>query len=135
MPKVVGYATTCPVCGEKWQEVRENKRGTLYIYCERGCGMKFSGATSRKIKANLAAGNSFIKPYYTVYPEKPAIEESQYIEKPQEKGANINGKSGEFGRIEPIRRPDREPAAVTGGQPAGNKPRNWLADWLGDDDE
>ncbi len=135
MPKVVGYATTCPVCGENWQEVRENKRGTLYIYCERGCGMKFSGATSRKIKANLAAGRSFIKPYYTVYPEKPAIEESQYIEKQQEKGANINGKPGEFGRIEPIRRPDREPAAVARVRPTGTDGRGFLARLWDDDDE
>lgn len=135
MPKIVGYITKCPICGEPEQELRENVRGTLYMYCERGCSLKFSGAKSRQIKANLAAGKSIFEPNFAIFAQKPAIDEVQHIEKQKEKECNINGKSGEFGRSEPVGRPNRQPAASAGVQPTGTGGRGFLAALFADDDD
>lgn len=135
MPKVIGYINKCPICGEEWQELRENKRGTLYMYCERGCSLKFSGVKSRKVKANLAAGKSIFEPNFTIFGQKPDVEQVQHVEKQQEKGVNINGKSTEYGRNDADRRPNGQPAAVTGVRPTGTGGRGFLASLWDDDDE
>lgn len=134
MPEVAGIIK-CPICGAEEQEVRINKNRNLYVYCERGCKMTFSGKQSRKYLAQLAAGNVIKEANFAIFPQKMPVCSNQVIDKPKQNGDIENGKPGEFRGIEPIRRPDGKPAAVAGVQPAGNKPRNWLADLLGDDDE
>lgn len=47
---------TCPICGEPSQELKENVSGKLYMYCDRGCSIKFNSRTSREYLARLNSG-------------------------------------------------------------------------------
>lgn len=131
MPEVAGIIK-CPICGAEEQEVRINKNRNLYVYCERGCKMTFSGKQSRKYLAQLAGGNVIKEANFAIFPQKMQQQSVQQIEKQQEKGVIENGKSG---GNPVVGRPDGQSAAVAGVQPAGRSGRGWLADFLGDDDE
>lgn len=49
---------TCPICNEPNQDLRVNKNGNLYMYCDNGCSIKFNPAMSRKHLAVLEQGHS-----------------------------------------------------------------------------
>lgn len=49
---------TCPVCGEPAQELKINKNGRLYTYCDCGCSVSLSMAESRRLLPILRTGNS-----------------------------------------------------------------------------
>lgn len=46
MAEIVG-SMTCPVCGEEHQDVKVNKNGKLYMYCDNGCMVRLSSKLSR----------------------------------------------------------------------------------------
>ncbi len=49
---------TCPVCGEPAQELKINKNGRLYTYCDCGCSVSLSMAESRRLLPILRTGSS-----------------------------------------------------------------------------
>lgn len=49
---------TCPICNEPHQDLRVNKNGNLYMYCDNGCSIKFNPAMSRKHLPVLEQGHS-----------------------------------------------------------------------------
>lgn len=134
MGRTVGLIN-CPICGEKEQEVRENKNGNLYMYCERGCKMIFAAKKSRHIKAILDAGSDYFDANFAIFQQKTTSQPVQHIEKQQEKGVNINAKPTEFGRSNVDGRANGQPGAASGVRPAANGGRGFLAAWLSDDDD
>lgn len=134
MPEVAGIIK-CPICGAEEQEVRINKNRNLYVYCEQGCKMTFSGKQSRKYLAQLAAGNAIKEANFAIFPQKTPQQARQHIEKPQEKGEIENGKTGNIGGNPVIGRPNGQPAVVAGVQSTERRGRGWLADIFADDDE
>ena len=57
MAEIVGRFT-CPVCGEPSQDLKKNKNGKLYCYCDCGCKSQLNSKDSRAVSAALAAGKS-----------------------------------------------------------------------------
>lgn len=57
MSEVVGR-WTCPVCGEQAQDLKVNKNGKLYCYCDNGCKSQLSNKNSRSALAALRSGRS-----------------------------------------------------------------------------
>ena len=49
---------TCPICGEPSQDLRVDKNGKLYMYCDNLCAMKFNGKMSKKYFNLLMDGQS-----------------------------------------------------------------------------
>lgn len=131
MPEVIGL-TTCPICGADGQEVRVNKNGNLYVFCDHGCRVNFSGRDSRKITASLTAGKGINMAKMTIFPQKTVIFEEKTEQKQQCIGVIENGKPG---RNPVVGRSDGKPAAIAGNTTAGRGGRGWLADLLGDDDD
>lgn len=57
MPETVGRVT-CTVCGEPSQDLRVNKNGKLYCYCDCGCKWQLNSKQSRAVLAVLRSGKS-----------------------------------------------------------------------------
>lgn len=57
MAEIVGRFT-CPVCGEPSQDLKKNKNGKLYCYCDCGCKSQLNSKDSRAVSAALAGGKS-----------------------------------------------------------------------------
>ena len=57
MGEIVGRFS-CPVCGEPLQDLKKNKNGKLYCYCDCGCKSQLNSKDSRAVSAALAAGKS-----------------------------------------------------------------------------
>jgi len=57
MGEIVGRFS-CPVCGEPSQDLKKNKNGKLYCYCDCGCKSQLNSKDSRAVSAALAAGKS-----------------------------------------------------------------------------
>ena len=127
----------CPICGAEEQEVRVNKNGNLYMYCERGCKITFAAKKSRHIKATLAAGSDYFDTNFSVFGLKTPVTPLQHIENQPKKGVTQNGHTAEFraNRDNAIGRPNGQPAAVAGVQPTGTGGRGFLAAMFADDDD
>ncbi len=57
MGEIVGRFT-CPICGEEMQDLKKNKNGKLYCYCDCGCKSQLNSKDSRVVSAALAGGKS-----------------------------------------------------------------------------
>ena len=57
MGEIVGRFT-CPICGEASQDLKKNKNGKLYCYCDCGCKSQLNSKDSRAVSAALASGKS-----------------------------------------------------------------------------
>ena len=127
----------CPICGEDAQDVKINKNGNLYIYCDNGCRVNFSGKESRKIKPVLLAGNNTSSNGIYITSLKGQKQNETKLESRRIETGSTNVLSGQTGRVEFIRRTDAGPAGV---QQSGNaaaaaaKPRGILAGFFDDDD-
>ena len=53
--------TTCPVCGAPSQNVKINKNGNLYIYCENRCSTRYNPKESRELLDELRQGRTVRK--------------------------------------------------------------------------
>lgn len=124
MPEVIGFMK-CPVCGELNQEVRVNKNGGLYIFCDHGCSVKFNTTTGRRWKAALAGGRTVSENGVIVTPLNG--KKQQILREKTENG------TGNAGRIDTIRRTDGQFAGVraTTEQPSRN---SWFTDFFTDDE-
>lgn len=49
---------TCPICGEPLQDLKVNKNGNLYCFCDNGCRVTLSGKASRSYRPRLLAGEN-----------------------------------------------------------------------------
>ena len=49
---------TCPICNEEHQDLRINKNGKLYMYCDNGCAIKFSPVLSKRYLKDIEQGKS-----------------------------------------------------------------------------
>lgn len=60
--------TTCPVCGAPNQNLKINKNGNLYMYCDNRCSSRFNPKESRELIDELRQGRTVRKggDYYTV---------------------------------------------------------------------
>jgi hypothetical protein len=121
---------TCPICGEPSQELKENVSGKLYMYCDRGCSIKFNSRTSREYLARLNSG-------VTISDKKIGIIMPVNYKKPTTKTENnhVVGENANDNRGNTInRRTDGQDtgAATTNGN-AGARILQWLTS--GDDEE
>ena len=140
----------CPVCGELEQDIKVNKNGNLYIFCDNGCRVNLSGKVSRKIKPVLLSGNNtslngaFItsikgmKQNETNELKRNGTRTSGVCETRND-AENINiVERSDFtrtsARIDTVRRPDVGLAGVQQAATA-SKPRGILAGFFDDDDE
>ncbi len=57
MGEIIGR-TACPVCGAPSQNVKINKNGNLYIYCENRCSTRYNPKESREILDELRQGHT-----------------------------------------------------------------------------
>lgn len=49
---------SCPICGEPLQDLKVNKNGNLYCFCDNGCRVTLSGKMSRAYRPRLLAGEN-----------------------------------------------------------------------------
>ena len=49
---------TCPICGEPLQDLKVNKNGNLYCFCDNGCAVNLSGKMSKAYRPRLLAGEN-----------------------------------------------------------------------------
>lgn len=126
----------CPVCGEPAQDIKVNKNGNLYIYCDNGCRVNLSGKVSRKIKPVLLSGNNTsLNGAFITSIKGMKQNETKCELRTVETGTNRTI-SRDNARIEPIGRTDGglagvQPSAGTEQQP---KPRGILASFFDDDE-
>ncbi len=57
MPEIIGR-WTCPICGERAQDVKANKNRKIYSFCDNGCKAQLGAKQSRAVLASLSAGKS-----------------------------------------------------------------------------
>lgn len=116
---------TCPICSEPNQDLRVNKNGNLYMYCDNGCSIKFNPAMSRKHLAVLEQGHSIqvekIGVITSLKPKEKKEDELQWKQPRANTGANIDGRTN--GTISGVR---TDNSTNTGG---------FLRRFLVDDDE
>lgn len=116
---------TCPICNEPHQDLRVNKNGNLYMYCDNGCSIKFNPAMSRKHLPVLEQGHSIqiekIGVITSLKPKEKKEDELQWKQPRTNTGANIDGRTN--GSISGVR---TDNTTNTGG---------FLRRFLVDDDE
>lgn len=116
---------TCPICSEPNQDLRVNKNGNLYMYCDNGCSIKFNPAMSRKHLSVLEQGHSIqiekIGVITSLKPKEKKEDELQWKQPRANTGANIDGRTN--GAISGVR---ADNTTNTGG---------FLRRFLVDDDE
>lgn len=85
---------TCPICNEPNQDLRVNKNGNLYMYCDNGCSIKFNPAMSRKHLSVLEQGHSIqvekIGVITSLKPKEKKEDELQWKQQRTNTGANID---------------------------------------------
>lgn len=116
---------TCPICSEPNQDLRVNKNGNLYMYCDNGCSIKFNPAMSRKHLTVLEQGHSIqiekIGVITSLKPKEKKEDELQWKQPRTNTGANTDGRTN--GAISGVR---TDNTTNTGG---------FLRRFLVDDDE
>lgn len=134
--------TSCPICGEGNQDVKINKNGNLYMYCDNRCSIRFNPKESREALELLRAGrvaktkNMLLVPIYA----KIRTEEEQILQKNaknEQKTLKNNisevkndGQTASYGRNLFNGRADGEHS----GTGAAAKPAGGFLSWLLDDD-
>lgn len=116
---------TCPICNEPHQDLRVNKNGNLYMYCDNGCSIKFNPAMSRKHLPLLEQGHSIqiekIGVITSLKSKERKEDELQWKQPRTNTGANTDGRTN--GAISGVR---TDNTTNTGG---------FLRRFLVDDDE
>lgn len=133
MGEIIGR-TACPVCGAPSQNVKINKNGNLYIYCDNRCSVRFNAQESREILDELRQGRTVRKgaavyvpisaPAATKIETKPAkmAKPTTEVKNDVKRGNTTDGRA------------DGESAGSTGGGEQ-QRPVERFASWLwGDDD-
>lgn len=124
--------TTCPVCGAPNQNLKINKNGNLYMYCDNRCSSRFNPKESRVLIDELRQGRT-VRKGGAVYVPIGAPAPVKIEEKPVKKTTEVKKDDGKQRRNTTDGRPDGESAGNTGhGQ---QRPVERFAAWLwGDDD-
>lgn len=88
---------TCPICNEPHQDLRVNKNGNLYMYCDNGCSIKFNPAMSRKHLPVLEQGHSIqiekIGVITSLKSKERKEDELQWKQPRTNTGANTDGRT------------------------------------------
>lgn len=118
----------CPACGEPGQNLKVNKNGNLYLYCDNRCSVRLNPKESREITDELRLGHVVSWRGFDIRPASVPVavktEEKQTTEV-KENDREQRGNTAD-------RRPDARPAAHAGGN---EQRRGFIAEWLfGDDD-
>lgn len=134
--------TSCPICGESNQDIKINKNGNLYMYCDNRCSIRFNPKESREALELLRAGrvaktkNMLLVPIYT----KLRTEEEQKLQKNAKNEQktlknNINEVKND-GQTSDYRRNtiDGRTSGEYSGAGAAAKPAGGFLSWLLDDD-
>lgn len=139
MGEIIGRMT-CPVCGAPNQNLKINKNGNLYSYCDNRCSVRFNAKESRELIDELRHGRT-VRKGGAVYvpigaPAPVKIEEKTKKTQPAKVLALTEEKTkndGKQRRNTTDGRPDGESAGNSGnGQ---QRPVERFAAWLwGDDD-
>ncbi len=131
--------TSCPICGEPEQNIKINKNGNLYMYCDNRCSVRFNPRESRQAIDQLRTGaaakvkNMVLVPVYVQNSEKNASKNAKNGQKTQKNNifeVKNDEQSRDYGRNTIIGRADEQHSGV-----AANKPARGLLDWLLDDDD
>jgi len=137
MGEIIGR-TTCPVCGAPNQNLKINKNGNLYMYCDNRCSTRFNPQESRELIDALRAGRTVKRGVGFVVPvgtSAAAPIEVKNITKPVKKTTEVKKDDGKQQRGNPTDgRGNGESAGCAGaGQP--QRPVERFTAWLwGDDD-
>lgn len=116
----------CPVCGAANQNLKINKRGNLYIYCDNRCATRFSPKDSREILDGVRAGHPVVRGNAIYTPLN-----NNFDEKTMKGDKNNDGKfTGNTDRSSVDGRSNRK---HTGSNTAPRVER--LASWLWSDDD
>lgn len=124
--------TTCPVCGAPNQNLKINKNGNLYMYCDNRCSSRFNPKESQELIDELRQGRT-VRKGGAVYVPIGAPAPVKIEEKPVKKTTEVKKDDGKQRRNTTDGRPDGESA----GNPDSyyGQPINRFAAWLwGDDD-
>ena len=124
MGEIIGRMA-CPVCGEPGQNLKINKNGNLYMYCDNRCSTRFNPKESREIIETLRRGESVRRGGLEIRPAGVPVavktEEKQQMEVKNDREQRGNTI---------IRRGGARPADTA----RDERPRGILASWLWDDD-
>ena len=127
MAEVIGK-TSCPVCGEPYQDIKVNKNQKLYLFCDNGCSAKLDGKTSKICLAELEKGKTTRFFSQIIIPIKGLKNEGN-------KDIDVKTETRDSGR-NPVdgRTGGGDTGSDTGSVPAPKR-RSWFDIILGDDDE
>lgn len=118
----------CPACGEPGQNLKVNKNGNLYLYCDNRCSVRLNPKESRQITDELRLGHVVSWRGFDIRPagvpvavktEEKQTEVKQHDDREQ-RGNSTDG------------RPDARPADNAG---RNEQRRGILSAWLFDDDD
>ena len=128
MGEIIGRMA-CPVCGAPGQNLKVNKNGNLYVYCDKRCSTRFNAQESREITDILRQGETVRRGGLVITPAVMPV-----AVKTNKREVKDDGKSRES-RDTADGRSDAGSAAGTDGR-AGQRPVERFAAWLwGDDDD
>lgn len=85
--------TTCPVCGAPNQNLKINKNGNLYMYCDNRCSSRFNPKESRELIDELRQGRT-VRKGGAVYVPIGAPEPVKIEEKPVKKTTEVKKDDG-----------------------------------------
>ena len=120
----------CPACGEPNQNLKVNKNGNLYMYCDNRCSVRLNPKESREITDELRQGRVVSWRGFDIRPAgMPVLAKTQ-----EKKQMEVKYDDGKQRGNSVDGRADTRPADIAGhtGQPA--RPRTFVQ-WLWDDDD
>lgn len=117
----------CPACGEPNQNLKVNKNGNLYMYCDNRCSIRLNPKESREIADELRLGHVVSWRGFDIRPAGMPVEVKQEVKQTTE--VKNDGKRGNTtdGRA------DTRPADPAGGNEQPK--RRTFAEWLWSDDD
>lgn len=133
MGEIIGR-TACPVCGAPEQNVKINKNGNLYMYCDNRCSTRFNPKESRELIDELRQGRT-VHRGAAVYVPVGVPAEAKIVTKPARvaKTTEVKENDGKQRGNTVNRRPDGSDTGSSGAEQ--QRPVERLAAWLwGDDD-
>lgn len=126
MGEIIGRMT-CPVCGAQHQNLKINKNGNLYMYCDNRCSARFNPKESREIIDELRQGRTVRKGNAIYVPlGVPAAK----VEKPVKQEVKANDGQQRGNRID-----GRTNGHSSGDAVQQQRPAERFAAWLWGDDE
>ncbi len=116
----------CPMCGAPAQNLKVNKNGNLYMYCDNRCSVRLNPKESREITDELRLGHVVTWRGLEIRPAGvPVTVKTEVKQTTEEKNDGKRGNTVD-------RRTDTGLADTSG---RSEQRRGFLAEWLWDDDD